>query len=314
MSLKYRILPEKRREHFKNLIHSKANIRLVEAHSGLSALTGSVAKVKSKDNITIEFDGLWISSMTSTASNGLPDIELSSIFNSLKIIEEILNVTEKPLIVDGNTGGDNSSFEYFCSRLESIGVSAIIIEDKQYPKRNSLSKETTHFMEDPEVFANKIKCGRNILLSDSFMIFARVESLIANLGVEDALERTRIYLLAGADGIVIHSNDNNFYEISLFLNQYRVLCEQININKPLICIPTTYNSVTDSELFSKGVGIVIHANHLLRACHKAMIKVCESILYNDRSLESDEFCSSISDIFEVVGFDDIIEKDINEQS
>jgi phosphoenolpyruvate phosphomutase len=311
MSLKYRILPEKRREHLKALINSKANIRLIEAHSGLSAIVGSMTKVKSKDNITTEFDGLWISSMTSTASNGLPDVELSSIFNSLNVLREILNVTEKPLIVDGNTGGDNSSFEYLCSRLESMGVSAIIIEDKQYPKRNSLSKETMHFMEDPEVFANKIKCGRNVLLSDSFMIFARVESFIANLGIEDALQRARVYLLAGADGIVIHSNNKSFHEISLFISQYKILCEQIDISKPLICIPTTYNSITDNELFGKGVSIVIHANHLLRASHKAMMNVCESILFNDRSLEPDELCSSVSDIFEVVGFNDIVQKDIN---
>lgn len=309
MSLKHRILPDERRSRLKTMLQNFCGLRFIEAHNGLSAIVANTIYLSTENNSRMEFDGLWVSSLTSSASKGLPDIELSSMERRLETIEEIINVTQKPVIIDGDTGGEAVNFEYFCSRLELMGVSAVVIEDKQYPKRNSLSKEAQHILEDPEVFANKIRRARSILLSNDFMIFARIESLVANQSVENALARARTYLLAGADGIMIHSNEQTIDKVRSFLDGYRNLCNQLSFRKPIICVPTTYNSVTDEELFQYGADIVIYANHLLRAAHLAMQRVCETILRNNRSLEADRLCTPVSQLFEVVGFNDVIARE-----
>lgn len=306
MTLKRRILPEKRREKLKHLLSRSSNLRLMEAHNGLSAILSDSCHHQNDDKRTAQFDGIWISSLTSSASKGLPDTELSSLERRIETIQEVLNVTEKLLIVDGDTGGDVVNFEYSCCMLESMGVSAVIIEDKQYPKRNSLAVGVQHSLEAPHVFANKIHRAKKVLSSDDFMIFARLESLISGQSVEDAIERARVYLLAGADGIMIHSKERTPDEVYKFIEKYEDLCVDIGSRKPIICVPTTYNNVTDDELFKKGVSVVIHANHLLRAAHLAMHKVCLSILQNDRGLEAEELCTSIPVLFEAVGFNDIL--------
>jgi phosphoenolpyruvate phosphomutase len=281
----------------------------MEAHNGLSAIVASTASISDKDSRSIEFDGIWVSSLTSSASKGLPDTELSSMERRLQTIEEILNVTNKPLIVDGDTGGEAVNFEYLCSRLEFLGVSAVIIEDKKYPKRNSLSADVSHILEEPEVFSNKIRRGREVLLSNDFMIFARLESLVVNQGIDEALARTRMYLQAGADGIMIHSTKKTIDEVCSFLEGYKGLSKELGFRKPVICVPTTYNNVTIEEMFQHGVDIIIHANHLLRAAHSAMQKVCETILKNNRTLEAEEMCTPINELFEFVGFNDAVTRD-----
>jgi phosphoenolpyruvate phosphomutase len=309
MSLKHRVLPDVRRACLRALLQSSRGVRIIEAHNGLSALVASTSYLPSENGNRLEFDGLWISSLTSSASKGLPDIELGSLERRLETIEEIVHVTHKPVIVDGDTGGEAVNFEYFCSKLEQIGVSAVVIEDKQYPKRNSLCWKASHTLEDPKVFAAKIQRGRSVLLSNDFMIFARLESLIVNQGVEDALARARIYLLAGVDGIMIHSKERTIDQVHAFLNGYKYLCAELGFRKPIICVPTTYNVVTDEDLFRWGADIVIHANHLLRAAHHAMQQVCETILKNNRSLEADELCTPVSHLFELVGFADVVARD-----
>lgn len=309
MSLRHRILPEKRRNELKALINSYRPIRIIEAHNGLSAIVASTTSILAQDSRSIEFDGLWVSSLTSSASKGLPDTELGSMERRLETIAEILSVTSKPLIVDGDTGGEAVNFEYFCSRLEFLGVSAVIIEDKKYPKRNSLSADASHALEEPEIFCNKIRRGREVLLSNDFMIFARLESLVVNQGVDDALIRARMYLEAGADGIMIHSTKATIDEVCLFLEGYKALSKEIGFRKPVICVPTTYNNVRVEEMFQHGVDIVIHANHLLRAAHSAMQKVCETILKNNRTLEAEEMCTPINELFESVGFNDAVTRD-----
>ena len=310
MTLKYRILPGDRCRQLKAILTPPCRgIRILEAHNGLSAIVASTAACVHENGHKLEFDGLWISSLTASASQGIPDSELSSIEKRLDTIQEIVNVTNKPLIVDGDTGGEAANFEYFCSRLESLGVSAIIIEDKKYPKRNSLAKTATHYLEDPDVFAQKIRRAREMLLSDSFMIFARLESLIANRGIEDALARARTYLLAGADGIMIHSKQKSTDEVYAFLQGYEVLSADLGFRKPIICVPTTYNQVTAEDLFKRGVNITIHANHLLRAAHHAMQQVSQMILQSGRSLEAESLCTPVPQLFEVVGFNDVVDRD-----
>ena len=190
-----------------------------------------------------------------------------------------------------------------------MGVSAVVVEDKRCPKRNSLALGASHELEDPRVFVEKIQRARAALRSSDLLVFARIESLIADLGVDDALHRARLYLEGGADGILIHSKDTTPQPIFEFLAGYREVCRQVGITRPVACVPTTYDAVPAGELFERGIDIVIFANQLLRAAHLAMATVCESILLHDRSLEAGALCSSMRQILEAVGFDDVMVRD-----
>ncbi|MFQ5445137.1 MAG: isocitrate lyase/phosphoenolpyruvate mutase family protein, partial [Nitrospinales bacterium] len=198
------------------------------------------------------------------------------------------------------------------TKLERAGVSAVIIEDKVFPKRNSLEPGTQQTLESPEVFASKIKRGRNIRLTDDFMIIARIESLIAGTGMEDALERAKTYLKAGVDGIMIHSKSKEPDEILQFTKKYHALLKTLNLKIPLVCVPTTYNTITEEQLAAAGFNIVIYANHLLRTSYKSMSEVAKNILLNQRSFEVDPLCAPVRDIFQTVGFLEVKEKDQKE--
>lgn len=301
-----KITPEARRVLLKDALAKKGFVRIIEAHSGISAIIANNA-IAGPDKKS--FDGIWISSLTESASKGQHDIEVMGVDSRLATASQILEVSNKPVIMDGDTGGDPNAFEYIVRRAESLGISAVIVEDKVYPKRNSLDDESNQILENPHVFAKKIKRGKNALLTEDTMVIARIESLIAGTGLEDALERAKLYLQAGADGIMIHSKSKSPDEIISFARKYKELISELGINKPLVCVPTTYNSIRESELQREGFNIVIHANHLLRASIKSMQKVCEIILQNERSLEADQHCSNVNEIFDIVGFSDIKNKE-----
>lgn len=308
MTFRHRTTPEQRRRKLKELLAAGKLVRVIEAHNGLSALVATETKVEVGCE-TKEFDAVWESSLTDSASKGQPDIEVVSYDSRINTIQEISNVTDKPIIVDGDTGGDPSHFEYFVKRLEHIGVSAVIIEDKVFPKRNSLDADAKQDLEDPYLFATKIKRGKSMLLTDDFLIFARLESLIAGASVEDALKRARIYLNAGVDGIMIHDKAKDPSQVFRFAEEYKKLCGELGIRKPLVSVPTTYNTVTEEELAARGFNIVIHANHLLRSSYKAMQAAAKTILTHGRSFEADAQCAAVKDIFEIVGFSDVKKKD-----
>lgn len=305
MTLRHRILPTERRRQLKELLASKSGLRIIEAHDGLSGLLGATTTVDDRG-----FDGLWVSSLTDSAAKGHPDTEVIDTSSRLQTIQELLQVTDKPIIVDGDTGGQPTQFEYFCSKLENLGVSAVIIEDKKYPKRNSLEKDAIQVLEDPKEFALKVNRAKEVCLSDDFMIFTRIESFIAGRGLEDAIHRASIYLDSKADGILIHSNVKTTEQVYAFMEAYQTLCEEKGFYKPVVCVPTTYNEVTDTELFEKGFSVVIYANHQLRAAYKAMQTVCRSILKNCRSHEAVPDIAPVSDIMEAVGFPDVKTKDV----
>ena len=271
----------------------------------MSGIVAQMASVQ-KDGEVIEYDGIWESSLTDSATKGLPDASIVGYDSRVHTIDEILNVTTKPIIVDGDTGGEPALFEYLVKRL---GVSAVIIEDKVYPKRNSLDPSANQELEAPAVFADKIKAGKEVTVTDEFMIIARLESLIAGKGVEDALERAEQYMLVGVDGIMIHSSKQDPAEILSFAEAYRSLCQRLRRRPELVCVPTTYNTVTETELISSGFTIIIHANHLLRAAYKAMIEAARTIPMSGRSLEADPLCAPVKEIFSMVGYDRIIRKD-----
>jgi phosphoenolpyruvate phosphomutase len=274
MTLLNQNLPENRRGKLKTLLTQGKLVRVMEAHNGLSGIVADTTCVEGKSgdqSVTRQFDAIWESSLTDSASKGHPDIEVISFDSRLHTIQEILTVTQKPMIVDGDTGGDPNTFEYMVSKMERAGVSAVIIEDKVFPKRNSLEAGTSQVLQEPEVFAQKIKRGKKVQSTDEFMIIARIESLIAGTGMKDALARARIYLQAGVDGIMIHSKSKQPDEIMEFAGKYRTLLKELEMSKPLVCVPTTYNNILEEELQAAGFQIIIYANHFLRAAYKAML-------------------------------------------
>lgn len=284
--------PELRMCMLRRLINCRPIVRVMEAHSGLSALV--VEKIKADGK---EFDAIWESSLTDSTSKGKPDIELVDFTSRTERINEILEVTTKPVIVDGDTGGLTEHFTYMVRTLERLGVSAVIIEDKKFPKRNSLLEKATHIQEDVDKFCEKIKAGKKARITEDFMIFARIESLIAGKSVDDALERAKAYIQVGADGIMIHSKDKTPEKILEFCAEYKKLKHKV----PLIAVPTTYNSITERELKEAGVSVVIYANHLLRASYRAMVEAAKTILTNERALETEKLCYPVKDLLELIG-------------
>jgi len=289
------ITPDERRKKLKRLMELKPLIRVIEAHNGLSAIIAEQMKTKKGQELR-EFDAIWESSLTDSASKGKPDIELVDFTSRIQTINEILEVTNKPIIVDGDTGGLKEHFVYLVKTLERLGVSAIIIEDKTFPKRNSLLENASHIQEDPIKFGEKIQAGLHARVTQDFMIIARIESLIAGKTIQDAINRAKIYIDYGADAIMIHSKEKNPMKIIAFCEQYNTLDKKI----PLVAVPTTYNSITEKELIDIGIKIVIYANHLIRSSYRAMQSVTKKILENERALEADSDCLPIKDLLSLM--------------
>ena len=280
----------------KRLIDAKKLIRVIETHSALSALIAQNEFVI-KNGEKIEFDAFWSSSLTDSTNRGKPDIEAVGIESRLNTINEIFEVTTKPLIYDADTGGKKEHFIFTVRSLERTGVSAVIIEDKMGLKRNSLfGNEVKQTQDSIKNFCAKIKAGKKAQITNDFMIIARIESLILEKGQEDALKRAFAYVDAGADGIMIHSRAKNANEILKFLAQFRSKDKYT----PLVVVPTSFNSITGKELSDAGANIVIYANHLLRSSFIAMKNVAHGILINDRSKEIESSCMSISEILNLI--------------
>lgn len=290
-------LPEVRRKKLKELLNSKKYIRVMEASNGLTGLIVENTKVDGR-----EYDAMWLSSLCDSILKGKPDNEVVDFSSRVKTIEEIFEVTTKPLIVDGDTGGKLEHFVYNIRTLERLGVSAVIIEDKKGLKQNSLFGEAREqVLEDKEVFAEKIKAGKGALQSDDFMIIARIESFIAGYGLDEALIRARCYIEAGCDGIMIHSCKNDGNEIVEFLK----LIKKEYPNVLIVLVPTTYAKYTEKELSDNGANIIIYANHLLRSAYKSMVEVASKILVDGRSLEaSSMYCASVNEILGIIGDND----------
>ncbi len=288
--------PEIRLKRLRRLIEAKPLVRILEANNGLTGLIAEKINVQ-KDNQFREFDGTWLSSLTDSAAKGKPDIGIVDLTSRLYTINQILEVTTKPLIVDGDNGGMTEHFIFVVKSLERLGVSAIVIEDKIGFKENSLfGTDVEQTQDSKENFCNKISEGKKAQVTDDFMIIARIESLILKAGLDDALDRARAYIDAGADGIMIHSKESDPGEILAFCEEYA----KFQPKRPLVAVPTTYNSITEKELAQAGVNIVIYANHLLRSAYPAMIKTAESILLNERAFEAEKFCMPIRDILTLI--------------
>ncbi|MBE6886656.1 MAG: phosphoenolpyruvate mutase [Oscillospiraceae bacterium] len=291
--------PEVRRGKLRALLRYKPWVRVMEASNGLTGLICEHARVEDEASGTVrEYDCMWVSSLCDSTFKGKPDIELVDLTSRLNTINEIMEVTTKPIILDGDTGGKVEHFAYNVRTLERLGVSAIIVEDKTGLKQNSLfGTSVEQVLDDPHAFAHKIRCGKQAQTTRDFMIFARLESLIAGKGIDDAMMRAKIYLEeGGADGIMIHSKEKDGAEIIEFMKQFRAYAKDV----PVIFVPTSYNHFTEEELAEIGGNIIIYANHLLRSAYPAMLETANTILRCSRSKEVDDRCLSIKEVLRLI--------------
>jgi phosphoenolpyruvate phosphomutase / 2-hydroxyethylphosphonate cytidylyltransferase len=289
--------PNIRLQSLKRMLKTKPLLKFIEAHNGLTGLIVEKTTYQNNKKKT-EFDGIWLSSLTVSTSKGMPDTEVVDFSSRFQTIEEILEVTTKPIIVDGDTGGKIEHFRFRVRTLERLGVSAIIIEDKVGDKRNSLfGTDVMQTQDTIEGFSRKIQEGKRVLVTDDFMIIARIESLILKKGMEDALERAKGYIQAGADGILIHSKEKDGNEIREFCAAFRTF----ESNIPLIVVPSTFAHITEEEFQKMGVNVVIYGNHLIRGAYPAMVNVAISILKHGRCQEaSDQYCMPIRNILTLI--------------
>jgi len=290
------VTPEVRMKRFRRLLNTKPIVRIIEAHNGLTALIAEKVSVE-KEGIKKEFDGVWLSSLTESTARGKPDIEFFDVASRANTINDVLEATTKPVIYDGDTGGIPEHFVFTVKALERLGVSAIIIEDKVGLKKNSLfGTEVAQTQDSIENFSRKIAMGKDALVTEDFMIIARIESLILKQGIDDAVKRAAAYIEAGADGIMIHSKEDSFSEVAGFCSKYN----KFNNRVPLVVVPTTYNSTREKELIEASVDVVIYANHLLRSAYPAMVKTAETILENERAQDCDDLCMPIKKILNLI--------------
>lgn len=289
-------LPDIRRARLKKALDMKGTITAMEAHSGITGLIVEKTKVY-QNGETHEFDAMWISSLCDSTAKGKPDIELVDMTSRFRTIDDIMEVTTKPIIFDGDTGGLTEHFVYTVKSLERMGVSMVIIEDKTGLKKNSLfGTEVEQTQDSIENFSAKIAAGKKAQKTKDFMICARIESLILERGMEDALDRAFAFTAAGADAIMIHSRKKDPAEIFEFVEKFR----EKDKTTPIVVVPTSFNTVTEEEFKERGVNIIIYANQLTRTGFPAMQNAAKTILENHRAKECDDMCMSIKDIITLI--------------
>ena len=291
--------PEIRRSRLVRILQVKKMIRAIEVHGGLTSLIAENCAILD-GVVRKEFDAMWLSSLTHSTSKGKPDNGIVDVTSVTSTLNDILDSSSKPIIVDLDNGGPIEHFALTMQRLERLGVSAVIIEDKIGSKKNSLFGESANQVQDSiEDFSKKIGVGKKSLVSSDFMIIARIESLILGKGMNDALERSRAFVEAGADGIMIHSKSDSPDEILKFLFEFRTF----DLSTPLVVVPSTYSSVKEEVLHDAGANIVIYANQLTRSAYPAMMRTAESILENGRSLEAEKMMLPIKEIIRLIPVD-----------
>ena len=289
-------MPEYRRKRLRQLLGIRPIVKAIEVHSGITGLIAEKTVIENNGEFD-QFDAMWISSLCDSTAKGKPDIELVDMTSRFRTIDDITEVTTKPIIFDGDTGGLTEHFVYTVRTLEKMGVSAVIIEDKTGLKKNSLfGTEVKQTQDSIENFSAKIRAGKEAQLTDDFMIIARIESLILEQGMEDALKRATAFVEAGADGIMIHSRKKDPAEILDFCDKFRIT----NKNTPIVVVPSSFNTITEEELAEHGVNIVIYANQLTRSAFPAMQKTAEDILRYHRAKEVDDRLMPIKQIITLI--------------
>lgn len=289
-------MPEFRRGRLKKLLGMVPIVKTLEVHSGLTGLIAEKTVVEHDGGLD-QFDAMWISSLCDSTAKGKPDIELVDMSSRIRTIDDVLDVTTKPIILDADTGGLIEHFVYNVRTLERMGVSAIIVEDKTGLKKNSLfGTDVVQTQDTVEHFCAKLRAGKKAQRTDDFMIIARIESLILEKGMDDALSRARAYVEAGADGIMIHSRKKDPVEVFAFCDKFREEFKEI----PIVVVPTSYNQVTENELIEHGISVVIYANQLTRSAFPAMEGTAKSILAHHRAYEADKNLMPIKEIISLI--------------
>jgi phosphoenolpyruvate phosphomutase len=288
--------PDVRLKSLRRLLRVKPILRFLDIHNALSGLIIENTAVTTPTGRR-EFDGMWGSSLTDSTAKGKPDIEAVDVSARVTTLHEVLEVTTKPVIYDGDTGGQAEHFVFTVRTLERLGVSAVIIEDKTGLKKNSLfGTDVPQTQDSIESFAHKVRTGKKAQATQDFMIIARIESLILDKGIEDAITRAQAYIEAGADGIMIHSRSKKPDEVFEFCRRYK----ELKNRRPLVAVPSSYNTVTEEDLQAQGVNIVIYANHLLRSAYPAMVNTARSILEHHCSAKCDSQLLPIKDVLELI--------------
>jgi phosphoenolpyruvate phosphomutase / 2-hydroxyethylphosphonate cytidylyltransferase len=288
--------PGIRLKRLKRLIDSKQIVRVLEAHSGLTGLIVETS-FYNENGIKKEFDVALSSSFTDSTEKGKPYSKTVDMTSRLMTVNEILEVTTKPMIFDADSGGSTEHFVFTVKSLERLGVSALIIEDNVgFTNKSLISNQTTQIQDSIENFSTKIKAGKHAQITTDFMIIARIKSLILGKGIKDAIERTQAYVEAGADGIMVGSSSKSKDEIAQYCQDYN----KLNLSVPLVAVPSTYSEVYEDELIEMGFKIVIYENHLLRGAFKRMIEVTKGILKNGRAADVENKCIRIEEIFELI--------------
>ena len=291
------ILPGDRLVSLRKLLQQKKCIRVMEAHNGLTGLIVEHAKAARNGEDRV-FDAMWVSSLCDSTAKGKPDIELVDFSSRTRTLEDIIEVTTKPIILDGDTGGKTEHLIYNIRTLERLGVSAIIIEDKTGLKKNSLfGTEVEQTQDSIEAFSAKIAEMKRVQMTKEFMVISRIESLILQAGMDDALKRAFAFVKAGTDAVMIHSREKSPAEILEFCGHFRKECPEV----PLVVVPSSFNSITETELEKAGVNVVIYANQFIRSAYPAMMNCARLILENERAQEADEqLCMPISKILTLI--------------
>ncbi|MEG0823686.1 MAG: phosphoenolpyruvate mutase [Erysipelotrichaceae bacterium] len=289
-------MPEFRRKRLRQLLSMRPIVKTIEVHSGLTGLIAEKTVVENNGELD-QYDAMWISSLCDSTAKGKPDIELVDMSSRMRTIDDVMEVTTKPIILDGDTGGLLEHFVYNVRSMERMGVSAVIIEDKTGLKKNSLfGNDVVQTQDTIENFSMKIAAGKAALRTEEFMIIARIESLILEQGMQDALDRAFAYVKAGADGIMIHSRKKDPSEIFEFVDKFRAK----DAKTPIVVVPTSFNTVTEEEFAKHGVNIVIYANQLTRSAFPAMQNTAIEILKNHRAKEVDDSLMSIKNIITLI--------------
>ena len=288
--------PENRKSKLKRLIDAKKIVRIIESHNAFTGLIAENLKLI-KNQKFLEFDGMWSSSLTDSAIRGKPDNQAVDYSTRILGLNEILDVTTKPIIFDADNGGKIEHISYLIRTLERVGISAVVIEDKVGLKRNSLFKNQAGIKQDNiENFCKKLKKAKEAKISDDLFIIARIESFILGKDLKDAMRRAEAYSQAGADAILIHSKEKYPNQIFSFSKNF----SKSRFFKPLIAVPSTFSRTYEHELINNGFKVVIYANHFLRAIHPAILNVAKMILKNQRSFEAEKKISSINEIINLI--------------
>ncbi len=283
-----------------DLLNGKSRMRFIEVHNGLSTL---IACSATRSNDGREFDGIWVSSLTCSASSGLPDLEMPGIDKRVSLIGQIARTSNKPVIVDGDTGGSLSQLRYFCRELVCLGVGGVVFEEKAGEKRNSLD-EPDQILADPAEFATKIQAANDAVAPDSLMVIARLEGYNAGQPTKETLKRAATYIEAGAHGIFVHSKSRDSHQVLEFISAFR----KAGFKQPVLCVPTAFYQTSAFDLFEGGVNGIIYANQQLRAAAAAMIATCSGILEKDGVFDIEERLLPTKTLLDLVGYSDEIQR------